>query len=123
MIAWQKAEEELRGKAWKMHPARRDKSEMVGAVRDCIRPLLMSERLRDYTYFRTLLIQWIREAMLVRLKHDQRAKFRDIVWGETIGEALRSQNVGMRNQGFRAVIDGLAVAVAEAVLDDVLGVK
>lgn len=123
MIAWQKAEEELRGKAWKMHPARRDKAEMLLAVRDCIRPLLMSERMRDYTYFRTLLIQWIREAMLVRMRHDQRAKFRQTVWGDTIGAALKAEHIHAANNGLRALVDGCAVAVAEAVLDDVLGVK
>lgn len=120
MIAWQKMEQEFGRGAWRRHEARGDRADLVEAVRGVLAAVLVGEKMKSRTWFRTLILHWCREAIMKRVA--LRADFRGKAWGDGLGEALRRE-AGKKNSQLRAVLDGAAAAVAEAVLDDLLGVK
>lgn len=116
-VAWERLERELAGREVGV---RDEVPKMMENIRELFRPLLTAETFRGKeTRWRSTMLVWIRMKTLQKLAEPA---FLDTVYGTSIAEAVRNQG-GKEQEALRAVADGVAIAITDAVLEEVLKVK
>lgn len=116
-IPWQMVEKELgTEEAEKNHPAYTEMPETLETIHELIRPLLTAHRMADKSNINTTVLAWVRRELINRLVKNR--ELADKVWGWNVSEKIQEATGKGEDEALRAVIDGFALAITEAILDE-----
>jgi hypothetical protein len=89
----------------------------MAVVRECLKPIISAETFRSDSRWRTIIVAWCRMKMLQKMRD---RNFLREVYGESQAEMF---STNASDEHFRKIADGFAIALTEALLDEVLRVK
>ena len=116
-LPWQQIERELgTEEAEKNHPAYVELPASIHTVRELIKPMVTAHRFDESSILSTSVLVWIRRALLANI-----VKKQDIiekVWSWQIAKDIKESTGKGEDEVLRAIIDGFALVLAEAVLDE-----
>ena len=116
-LPWQQIEKELgTEEAEKNHPAYTELPANIHTLKDLVRPLVTAHRFDDDSILSTMVLAWVRRELLNRLAKNR--ELADKVWGWSISEQIQKSTGKGEDEVLRAVVDGFALAMTEAVLDE-----
>jgi hypothetical protein len=116
-LPWQQIERELgTEEAEKNHPAYVELPASIHTVRELIKPMITAHRFDDKSILGTMVLAWIRRALLERLV--KKRDLADKVWGWSVAEQIQTSTSKGEDEVLRAIVDGFALALSEAVLDE-----
>jgi hypothetical protein len=102
--------------AEKNHPAYVELPASIHTVKELIRPMLTAHRFDESSKLGTMLLAWIRKALIQKMVMSE--EIPQMVWGWAVAQKLKESTGSTDQETLHAIVDGFAMALTESVLDE-----
>jgi hypothetical protein len=114
---WQQIEKELgTEEAEQNHPAYVELPASILTLKELVKPMITAHRFDENSVLATMVLAWVRKRLIERVVNN--TELAQNVWGWKAAQAIKEATASGDDKTLRAIIDGFALAITEAVLDE-----